>query len=178
MPLSTITAASASSHSTHRAAPQPFYGRQTAVSPCVEGAPRWSPTPTRASASSAADRDRRAINALNRRRAAAAEHGLVGHARGSSSASPPRGTARTRRRCCAHRRRAIPRSCRTDRGGHRAVSDVKDTTRGSPRCAGSGCRAHGRGPMERHGIGKKDLPSRSVWGYTPRGGPLARGGRV
>ena len=108
MPLSTITAASASSHSTHRAAPQPFYGRQTAGSLCGEGAPRWSPTPTRASASSAADRERRAIGALGRQRAAAAHIALDGHARGTSSASPPRGTARTRRRCCAHRRRANP----------------------------------------------------------------------
>ena len=104
MPLSTFTAASASSRSTHRAALQPFYGSQTAVSLCVQGAPRWSPTPTRASASSAADRERRAIGALGRQRAAAAHVALVGHARGSLSASPPRGTARTRKRCCAHRR--------------------------------------------------------------------------
>ena len=46
---------------------------------------------------------------------------------------------------------SMPRSCRTDRGGHQAVSDVGET---SARCKGgaeSGSRAHGRGPMDRHG---------------------------
>ena len=105
MPLSTITAASASSHSTPpRSATALLRQTDCRQSVCVEGAPRWSPTPTRGSASNAADRERRLMGALGRQRAAAAQVALVGHARGSLSASPPRGTARTRKRCCAHRR--------------------------------------------------------------------------
>ena len=148
MPLSAITMASASSHSTHRAALQPFYGRQTAVSLCVEGAPRWSPTPTRASASSAADRKQRAISALGRQRAAPAHIALAGSARGTSSALPLPGTARTRRHSCAHRRRTCISCTASIEEVARLRPDVKNATSGVT--LGS-ARLHGHRPSGRQG---------------------------
>ena len=97
MPLSTITAASASSHSTHRAAPQPFYGRQTAVSPCVEGAPRWSPTPTRGPT----PREQRCRPRTTRNRCA----------RSAASSSRPR---RSRWSCARHLERLTSKRHRTN----------------------------------------------------------------
>ena len=46
---------------------------------------------------------------------------------------------------------SMPRSCRTDRGGHRAESDVEETSARRKRSAESGSRDHGRGRDKRHG---------------------------